>query len=1145
MRLIKQNFERDGSGLVTLFPEEPEDMWYAYNLIRPKDLLRASALRRVVTESATGSTSSTRVHTTLTIRVESLDFDPQSSQLHVSGRIAEETKFTKVGQYHTLDLELQRNFTLTKDGEEAWDSVARGIIKEACDPVRSADVWAVVMQEGLANLAVLTGARTVLRQRVELSIPRKRGGRASDHDKGLEKFFQTTLDTLLRQIDLNESKPILLASPGFTASSFQKFIIDTATRTGNKALMAQKANLVVVHSSSGHLHALNEILQTPEVTARLKDTQYAREGKLMDEFMTLLRKDDGRAWYGPNEVEKAVEKGAVGRGGGVLLISNALFRAQDVAIRRRWVRLVDKVRDVEGGEVRTLSSEHESGKRLDGLGGIAAILTFPLDDLSEEEEGEEEESEIPNGNTNVAIFLIPINWLPHHNWDDGWSSDEARPASQGMTYRELQDLLLETPNEAKAREWSQYYTAGPHLAGKNLTQALWTREKWQEFGVQDSNIVAYDVYLNYPLDHRLALLESRQKGAGEQVAGKDYDIKYECKLEEDVLHGHPTMNSGPRVPTFHGYSANGDVTAQYVYVNFGTFWDFDDLVKANVSLEGKIAIVKYGRGFRGLKVKRAQELGMVGVLIYSDPQEDGDITEQNGYKTYPDGPARNPSSVQRGSVDFITTGVGDPTTIGYPSKPGVPRQDPSHTTPSIPSLPISYQDALPLLQALNGHGPQASNFNEYWQGGGLGYKNVSYNIGPSPSSLKLNLMNKQEYVTTPIWNVIGIINGSLADEVVILGNHRDAWIAGGAADPNSGSAALNEVVRSFGLALEKGWKPLRTIVFASWDGEEYNLLGSTEWVEEYLPWLSNAAVAYLNVDVACMGSDFMATASPLLHKAIYDATSMVQSPNQTVPGQTVRDTWDGHIKTIGSGSDYTAFQDFAGVPSVDMAYRRTAQNPVYHYHSNYDSFHWMEEFGDKHWQHHLTMAKLWALTAVSLIENPIIHFHATDYAKALASYVQKTKSKAGDSNKLDGTSSESSTTGQHHQAAFLSLEAAVERLHNATVRFDRQAAAVQQQVQRGDIPWWKWWQKVKLSIEVKKVNDRYKYLERQFLHEDGLDGRSWYKHVVFAPGRWTGYAGATLPGLTEAVEDRNATGVEKWSKIIEGKIDAATRSLKY
>ncbi|MCJ1298272.1 Translation factor pelota [Hypocenomyce scalaris] len=379
MRLIKQNIERDGSGT-----------WHAYNLIRPTDLLLASALRRITTTTATGSTSSTRIHTTLLIRVRSIDFDTQASTLHVSGQIAQETKFAKVGQFHTLDLELGRNFTLEKVGSdgEGWDSVARNIVREACDEARGAEVWAVVMQEGLANLAVLTGSRTVLRQRVEVAVPRKRGvGRQGEHDKGLEKFFQTTLDTLLRQIDLTESKPILLASPGFTAAAFQKFIIDTATRVGNKALLAQKANFLVVHSSSGHLHSLNEVLQSPEVTARLKDTKYARETRLMDDFMTLLRKDDGRAWYGPKEVEQAAEKGAVGRGGGVLLISDALFRAQDVGVRRRWVRLVDKVRDVEGGEVRVLSSEHESGKRLEGLGGIAAILTFPLD-LDDEQDGE-------------------------------------------------------------------------------------------------------------------------------------------------------------------------------------------------------------------------------------------------------------------------------------------------------------------------------------------------------------------------------------------------------------------------------------------------------------------------------------------------------------------------------------------------------------------------------------------------------------------------------------------------------------------------------------------------------------------------------------------------------------------------------------
>lgn len=205
----------------------------------------------------------------------------------------------------------------------------------------------------------------------------------------------------MRQIDLAESKPILLASPGFTATAFHKFIFDTATRTGNKALLAQKPNFIITHSSSGHLHSLHEILQSPTVLARLKDTKYARETRLMDDFTSLLRKDDGRAWYGPREVELAAEKGALGKGGGVLLISNALFRAQDVSVRRRWVRLVDFVRDEQGGEVRVLSSEHESGKRLDALGGIAAILTFPLDGLDDEvdevEEGDGDKDEEGGG----------------------------------------------------------------------------------------------------------------------------------------------------------------------------------------------------------------------------------------------------------------------------------------------------------------------------------------------------------------------------------------------------------------------------------------------------------------------------------------------------------------------------------------------------------------------------------------------------------------------------------------------------------------------------------------------------------------------------------------------------------------------------
>lgn len=268
----------------------------------------------------------------------------------------------------------------------------------------------------------------------------------------------------------------------------------------------------------------------------------------------------------------------------------------------------------------------------------------------------------------IVLFLLPRAWLPgaggHSRTIFPWSSaypQKAWPQSQGLSYTELQDILLATPKEEKAREWSQYYTAGPHLAGKNLSQALWTRGKWQEFGVHDSSIIAYDTYINYHLGHRLALLKQSGNNSGalesQGLAGTKTEaectVEYECKMEEDVLEKDSTSGLPDRIPTFHGYSASGNVTAQYVYVNFGTYQDFDDLVKANVDLKGKIALVKYGRIFRGLKIKRAQELGMAGTVIYTDPQEDGEITEANGYKPYPDGPARNPSSVQRGTVQYL------------------------------------------------------------------------------------------------------------------------------------------------------------------------------------------------------------------------------------------------------------------------------------------------------------------------------------------------------------------------------------------------------------------------------------------------------------------------------------------------------------
>ncbi|CAN8100903.1 unnamed protein product [Discula destructiva] len=754
-----------------------------------------------------------------------------------------------------------------------------------------------------------------------------------------------------------------------------------------------------------------------------------------------------------------------------------------------------------------------------------------------------------------AAFFTGFGFIggvqPHAPDSDAfsWPGNHDRKVS----YDELKQILLDTPSSEKCEEWQRYYTAGAHLAGQNYSQALWTKEKWEEWGIE-STIVDYDIYLNRPVDHRLAMLNN---SASEDVS--EWKVSFEASLTEDVLEDDPTTGFDTRIPTFHGYSASGNVTGQFVYVNYGTYQDYEDLVKAGIDLEGKIAIARYGGIFRGLKVKRAQELGAVGVVLFTDPGDDGDVTEEKGVAKYPNGPARQASSVQRGSTQFLSFAPGDPTTPGYPSKPGVPRVPTEPAIPSIPSIPISYLDALPILKALNGHGPNAKDFNKYWTADlGLGYKGINYDIGPSPENVVLNLYNEQDYIITPNWDVIGIINGSIPDEVVVVGNHRDAWIVGGAGDPNSGSAVLNEVIRSFGEAVKQGWKPLRTIVFASWDGEEYGLLGSTEWVEEYLPWLSNSNIAYLNLDVSVRGPTFHASAAPLLDNLLYDITAQVQSPNQTVRGQTVYDLWDKKISTMGSGSDFTAFQDFAGIPSLDMGFGAGRQDPVYHYHSNYDSFHWMATYGDPGFIYHRTMAQVLSLMTAKLADEPLISFEATAYATALDSYIGKVEAKllAVLSATEDPTDKDAivalrgaviNDTPVGDPAAFRRRlaklhDAAADLLTEAT-KLDAKKAELQKEVDES-IPWWKWPKKLKLGFEVRKVNTKYKYLERDFLYPEGLDGRSWFKHVVFAPGLWTGYAGAVFPGLVESIDAKDYTNAIRWTDIIENCIKSATANIK-
>ncbi|KAK9244047.1 hypothetical protein V1506DRAFT_542545 [Lipomyces tetrasporus] len=731
--------------------------------------------------------------------------------------------------------------------------------------------------------------------------------------------------------------------------------------------------------------------------------------------------------------------------------------------------------------------------------------------------------------------------------------DLARLRHFQISLSDLERTLFQVPETAKVREWSHYYTSGAHLAGTNYSQVQWTADKFKEYGFQ-AEIVPYDTYLNYPRDHSLKLL------------GVNGIVRYEAPLKEDVLTQDPTTSDPNSIPTFHGYSANGNVTATYVYVNYGRQEDYDLLEERGVDIGGKIVIARYGGLFRGLIVKGAQERGAVGALMYTDPGDDGHVTLVNKYKAYPDGPARNPSSVQRGSVQFLSTAPGDPTTPGWASKAGVDRADPHERIPSIPSLPISYRDVLPLLIELNGMGLNPNDLGESWRGG---MREYDYSIGPS--TMDVNLYNDQEYKITPIWNAIGRIDGVIKDEVVILGNHRDAWIVGGAGDPNSGSAVLIELARAFGELKAQGWKPLRSIVLASWDGEEYGLLGSTEWAEDLAKYLDANALVYVNVDGAVTGSHFHADASPLLNTVVKDVIKRVSDPK----GGYVYDHWlqetKGRIGNLGSGSDYTVFQDHLGIPSIDFGFSG-GDNAVYQYHSNYDSFHWMDKYGDPTWEYHVTMVKIWGLVALQLSEIEVISFDVGEYAHSLMSYFSNVKAKISrivgeseldvdisggfydcpevrgslireckyiDVTAIDDVDLPDLKLGWWYISSSLrNCSDALDKLLDAASSFDAKSSSIKKQYFT-DYPWFKGYKKLRLYFQIQELNSQYKQFERMFLYESGLDDREWYRHVIFAPGIWTGYAGATFPGLNEALDARNITNTKRWLDIITERISQA------
>ncbi|MGH9970951.1 MAG: M28 family metallopeptidase, partial [Pyrinomonadaceae bacterium] len=576
-------------------------------------------------------------------------------------------------------------------------------------------------------------------------------------------------------------------------------------------------------------------------------------------------------------------------------------------------------------------------------------------------------------------------------------------------------------------------------------------------------------------------------------------------------------------------------TAPLVYVNYGLPPDYDALKKLGVSVKGKIALARYGNSFRGVKAKVAEQEGAIGLIIYSDPADDGYMQGE----TYPKGPWRPSSSAQRGSVQYLFQYPGDPLTPGKPSIPGVARLKIEEATDltRIPVQPISYGDARRLLEPLRGP-VRPRGFQ-----GGLPF---AYHVGGT-DDVRVHLKTEMDYQLRKIWNVISTIEGGdEKDRWVIMGNHRDAWTFG-AVDPNSGTTAMLEAARGFGQLLKNGWKPRRTIVLGSWDGEEYGLIGSTEWAEELSSELKEKAVAYLNMDAAVSGANFGASSVPSLWKLIRDATRDVRDPKtgksvyqqwqdrarETQPDAELTDAESGsdariaeaRIGALGSGSDYTPFLQHLGIPALDMGFG----GDYGVYHSAYDSFHWMSQFGDPTFAYHVTAAQLWGTVALRLAEADALPFDYTDYGEQIRDFFTESVKTA----KRRNLSTAFDEKAMNEAVADFSKEAArVEKSRQETVREIEST-----RVEAND-------RHPRAVARLKRINEALLATERALTDSEGLRGRPWYKHQIYAPGLYTGYAAQPLPDFRQALDDRNGAEARAALSKIGAAIKRATETLR-
>ena len=670
--------------------------------------------------------------------------------------------------------------------------------------------------------------------------------------------------------------------------------------------------------------------------------------------------------------------------------------------------------------------------------------------------------------------------------------------------RALEERFRAVPDAARLREYMKAMSAEPHVAGRPGSKVVadYALEKFKSFGL-NASIEELEAYMPWPTERRLEMVQPTGRA---------------MLIQEPPVPQDPDSLDADQTPTYNAYSGDGEVTGEVVYVNYGMPADYDELAKAGVSVKGKIVLARYGGGWRGIKPKVAYEHGAIGCLIYSDPKDDGFYQGD----VFPAGPYRPESGVQRGSVMDMPIHTGDPLTPGWGAERGGKKLAPSEakTILKIPVMPISWGDAQPLLAAMRG--PVAP---EAWRGA----LPTTYRLGPGPAAVRLKLAF--DWQNRPLYNVIVRIEGStFPDEWIIFGNHHDAWV-NGADDPISGAASLMETARGLGELVKSGWKPKRTIVLALWDGEEWGLLGSTEWAEKHAAELQSKAVVYINSDGTGKGW-LGAGGSHSLQQFITEVARDVNDPKTGKPVLELarRKAIDGlpeaeradaekdpaiRIAPLGSGSDFTPFLQHLTLASLNLGFGGESPGGVYH--SVYDSFEWYTKFSDGEFVYGRTLAQVTGTALLRLSEAAVLPFRFSDMSDTLARYVaevQKLHAGKKDAPAID----------------FAPLVSAVSALSRSSLGFEKAYAAVPGASTRA------------LQVQqeaLKVVNQLVFSSERRLGNEAGLPRRDWFKHQIYAPGFYTGYGVKTMPQIREGLEEG------QWDEARQGvtKVAAAITSL--